>query len=269
MPSSAKPAPPQQASLGELWKKGTTQRQPHSFGASPANATPAEPSDMDIDGAEVAARSQSAPTIVTAGTPITLPQLYFLMDLVKSLHHQSTNLRSLLLQSVNLLWEVQQACLVLCVVVAILSRYAIVTTAPKGKRRRILDSDDEVEVDVPPTGFFVHAPKPMLTTAAITVTHSPKVPEDTPTEGKRKGNKTKVKHQLNNDLMKVARNNNTRVGDDEEVPAACGEGDHMGEEDDFLASDGEESQAAVKNAKLAISHVIDVDIDGGWKEGSA
>lgn len=40
------------------------------------------------------------------------------------------------------------------------------------------------------------------------------------------------------------------------------------EEDDFLVSDGEEEKAASKNAQLALTHIIDVDVEGGWKVGA-
>jgi DNA ligase-1 len=152
--------------------------------------------------------------------------------------------------------------------------HAIAANVPKGKRRRILDSDDEAEVEVPLSTFLGRIPELMLTVTAVTVTHSPSAPEGTSGEGKRKGGNTKVNARLRNvnDLMKVARNNpdnDPRMGGDEEASAAENEGDHhVDEEDDFLVSDGEESQAAVKNAQLAVSRVIDVDIDGGWKEGS-
>ena len=69
--------------------------------------------------------------------------------------------------------------------------------------------------------------------------------------------------------MKAARKkpeNSPKMEDDEEASAVENEDNHR--EDDFLVSDAEENQAAVKNAQLATSHAIDVDIDGGWKEGS-
>ena len=67
MPPSTKHAPPQQASLSELWKKGVAQKQPRSFGAASANGTLAEPNAMDVEGAEAMSSSQTAPTTVTAG----------------------------------------------------------------------------------------------------------------------------------------------------------------------------------------------------------
>jgi hypothetical protein len=40
------------------------------------------------------------------------------------------------------------------------------------------------------------------------------------------------------------------------------------EEEDLLAPDGEEGKAALRNASLALSKVVDVDLDEGWKEGA-
>jgi len=72
MPQSAKPAPPQQASLSELWKKGDARKQRHVLGSAPAEETSAHPNGMDIDTTEAATSSQPAPTIMTAGAPTTL-----------------------------------------------------------------------------------------------------------------------------------------------------------------------------------------------------
>lgn len=48
-----------------------------------------------------------------------------------------------------------------------------------------------------------------------------------------------------------------------------GEDEKLAEEDDedLLVSDAEESKAAVKIAQLALSRTVDVDVDGGWKDG--
>jgi len=107
--------------------------------------------------------------------------------------------------------------------------------------------------------------------AAVTVTHPSSTRDIASNVRKRQGSATKAKPRLKtvNDLMKAARKkpeNSPKIEDDEEVSTAENEDDHQ--EDDFLVSDTEENQAAVKNAQLATSHVIDVDIDGGWKEGS-
>jgi len=104
--------------------------------------------------------------------------------------------------------------------------------------------------------------------AAVTVAHPSSTRGVASDERKRKASATKAKPRLKtvNDLMKAARKkpeNSPKMEDDEEASAIENEDNHQ--EDDFLVSDAEENQAAVKNAT---SHVIDVDIDGGWKEGS-
>lgn len=74
-----------------------------------------------------------------------------------------------------------------------------------------------------------------------------------------------------NDLVKVAKGKtaSNTVKEEPTSSAEQEEGDPpLEEEDDFLASDGEEAEAAVKNAQMALSHVIDVDVEGGWKEGA-
>lgn len=75
-----------------------------------------------------------------------------------------------------------------------------------------------------------------------------------------------------NDLMKAAKKKTVPDPmEDEEASSAVEneEGNVLPEEeDDFLASDGEETEAAAKNAQMALSRILDVDIDGGWKEGT-
>lgn len=67
MPASAKPTPPQQSSLSELWKKGSKQKE-----ANPDPSTSAAAGDrMDIDTAPVASSSQPTGTITEQGMPIT------------------------------------------------------------------------------------------------------------------------------------------------------------------------------------------------------
>lgn len=152
--------------------------------------------------------------------------------------------------------------------------HAIVITAPKGKRRRILDSDDEGEAKVLLGALFAHAFESTLITAAVTSTRLSSTRRVDSGERKRKGNTAKVQPRLKNtnDTTEMARknpNDTARMRNDDEAPTAeNGDEHHVDEEDDFLASDGEESEAAAKNAQLAASHVIDVDIDGGWKVGS-
>lgn len=62
----------------------------------------------------------------------------------------------------------------------------------------------------------------------------------------------------------VTKDEASSAAEDDEHPDDAPE-----EEDDFLVSDGEEAEAAAKNAAMAASRVVDVDIDGGWKQGES
>lgn len=73
--------------------------------------------------------------------------------------------------------------------------------------------------------------------------------------------------------MKVAKSKASNDVVENEAVSAASDADGEGgmpleDEDDFLVSDSEETEAAAKNAQMALSRVLDVDIDGGWNEGA-
>lgn len=122
--------------------------------------------------------------------------------------------------------------------------------------------------------YTIH--RPILTSKSVTVEKSTSKPQHArkrpnTDDGAKAKNKPKLKTV--NDLMKTSRRKAPAKPEDEDeaMSAAENEGNDdiaAEEEDDFLVSDGEESKAATKNAQLALSRIIDVDIEGGWKVGS-
>lgn len=152
------------------------------------------------------------------------------------------------------------------------------SAAPRIKRRRILESDDEMDEPEGWQGRLIAARR-VLDSSFLAPTSSP--PKSNPVRAKQdaKG-KAKEKPRTVNDLMQFHKSKSSvstkpqpsppKREEEEEADAVASakEDDVVDQEDEEDALDGEEGQkAALTNAQLALSRIVDVDIDGGWKEG--
>ncbi|KAF8321224.1 DNA ligase I [Clavulina sp. PMI_390] len=232
MPPSTKSAPSQQSNLNQMWNRSKKAKQAIP---EPSPQLPSDADAMEVDVPPVASSSQVTADDAGIESPTS------------SQDAPTTSVKRKSPENVA----------------------PSTSNATKGnKRRRIVDSDDEGEADpVPP----ITVTKPSSNPPASSSSLSPKKASKKNDKGPKKGQPMKSV----NDLMKSGKRKAPAVveEDEEEAASAASDGGEdeippEEEEDDFLVSDGEETKAAVKNAQMALSHVIDVDVDGGWKPGS-